>query len=41
MIDVDGMVGRLVELVKDAHLPLALGSSREDRVAEIVLCHHL
>ena len=41
MIDVDGMVGGLMKLVEDTHLPLALGSSREDGITEIVLGHHL
>lgn len=41
MIDVDGVVGRLVQLMQDAHLALGQGSSREDGVAEMVLGNHL
>ena len=37
MIDVDGMVGGLVQLMEDAHVAAALGSSREHRHAELVL----
>lgn len=36
MIDADGMVSRLVELMKDAHVTTALGSSGEDGKAELV-----
>ena len=41
MIDVDGMVGRLVQLVQDAYLAPCLGSSREDGITEMILRDHL
>ena len=41
MIDVDGMVGRLVQLVQDAHLALGQGCCREDGITEMVLGDHL
>ncbi|MFO4765295.1 hypothetical protein RCK03_25060, partial [Salmonella enterica subsp. enterica serovar 1,4,[5],12:i:-] len=41
MIDVDGMVGRLMQLVKDAHLATCLSGSGEDGITEMILCYHL
>ena len=41
MVDVDGMVGRLMELVKDADTAPNFGSSTEHSTTEIVLSHHL
>ena len=41
MIDIDGMVGRLVQLMQDAHLSATLGGSRKHRIAEIVFGDHL
>ena len=41
MIDIDGMVGRLVQLMQDAHLAAGLGSCREDSVAEIIFGNDL
>lgn len=41
VIDVYRMVGRLVELVQDAHLPAGNCRGREYGVAEIVFCHNL
>ena len=41
MIDVDGMVGRLMQLMEDAHTASCLGSSREDGITEMLLRDHL
>ena len=41
MIDIDRMVGRLMQLVQDAHLSASLGSSGKDGIAEIILGYHL
>lgn len=41
MIDINRMIGRLVQLVQDTHLPLGKGCRREYRIAEMVLRHHL
>ena len=41
VIDIDRMVGRLMQLVQDAHLSASLGCCRKDGIAEIVLRHHL
>lgn len=41
MIDVDRMVGRLMKLMKDAHLATSLSSSCEDSIAEVVFSNHL
>ena len=41
MVDVDGMVGRLVQLMEDAHLTMGLGGGGEDGVAEMLLRDHL
>ena len=41
MIDIDRMVGWLMQLVQDAHLSASLGSSREHSVAEVILGNHL
>lgn len=41
MVYVDGMVGRLMQLMEDAHLTMGLGGSGEDGVAEMFLRHHL
>lgn len=37
MIDADGVVGRLVELMEDAHVATATGSGGEDGEAELLL----
>lgn len=41
MIDIDGMVGRLVKLVQNAHLATTLGSSREHSITEMLFGDHL
>ena len=41
VVDVNGMVGRLVQLVQDAHRAASLSSSREYSIAEVVFCYHL
>ena len=41
MVDVDGMVGRLVKLMEDAYRTLCLCGGGEYGIAEIVFCHHL
>ena len=41
MVDIDGMVGRLMQLVQDAHLATALRSGCEDSIPEVILRHHL
>ena len=41
MENVDGMVGRLVELMKDAHIAVGKGCGGEDGIAEIILGDHL
>lgn len=41
MVDVDGVVGGLVQLVEDAHLASRLGCRREHRLAEMLLADHL
>ena len=41
MVDVDGVIGRLVQLVQDAYLAACLGGSSEDGIAEMVLRDYL
>ena len=41
MIDIDRMVGRLVQLVKDAHLSSRLCCRRKDSIAEMIFCDNL
>lgn len=41
VIDVDGVVGRLVELVEDAHLASSLSRCGKHRLAEMLLAYHL
>ena len=41
MIDINRMVGRLVQLVEDAHRAACLGGRREDGIAEMVLGYYL
>ncbi len=41
MIDVDGVIGRLMQLMQDTHLTLCKGSCREYRIAEMVFRNHL
>ena len=41
MIDIDGMIGWLMQLVQDAHLTFGESSSREYGIAEMVFRHHL
>ena len=41
MIDVDGVIGRLMQLMQDTHLTLCKGCCRKYRIAEMVLRDHL
>ena len=41
MIDVNGMIGRLMQLMQDAHLALGKGCCRKYSIAEMVFCYHL
>ena len=41
MIDIDGMISRLVQLMKNAHFAACLRSSRKDGIAEMILGNHL
>ena len=41
MIDIDRMIGRLMQLVQDTNLTLSQSSSGEYRIAEMVLGDHL
>ena len=41
MEDIDGVIGRLMELMEDAHIAMGKGGCREDRIAEIILGDHL
>lgn len=41
MVDVDRMIGRLGELVHDAHTASALCSCCEDGIAEVLLAYYL
>ena len=41
MIDIDGMIGWLMQLMQDTHLTTCLGSSRKDGIAEMILGNHL
>ena len=41
MIDIDGMIGRLMQLMQDAHLTTCQGRSRKDSIAEMVFRNHL
>ncbi len=41
VVDVDGVIGRLVELVEDADMTTALGRCREDGEAELLLVDSL
>ena len=41
MVDVDRVVGRLVELVEYSHFALCLYGSCEYGSAEVVLCNYL
>ena len=41
MIDVHGVVCRLMELMKNAHMTPAHCGSREDREAELIFVHRL
>ena len=41
MVDVDGMVGWLVQLMEDAHIATCLGCCCEDRRTELVFVHCL
>ena len=40
MEDVDGVIGRLMELMQDAHIAMGKGCCREDSIAEIILGDH-
>lgn len=41
MVDIDGMVGRLMQLVKDTHATSALRSGDKNGGTEMVLAYHL
>jgi hypothetical protein len=41
MIDIDGMIGRLMQLMQDAHLTLGKSCCREYSITEMVLRDHL
>ena len=41
MEDVDGVIGRLMELMEDAHIAMGKSGCREDSIAEIILGDHL
>ena len=41
MVDINRMVGGLMQLMEDAHLTASLSRRREDRIAEMVLRDHL
>ena len=41
MIDIDGVIGRLMQLMQDAHLTLGKGCCREYRITEMVFRDHL
>lgn len=41
MVYIDGMVGRLVQLVQDAHLATCLRGSREDSIAKLIFGNNL
>ena len=41
MVDVNRVIGRLVDLMQDAHLAVGLHCSCEDSVAEVLLCDYL
>ena len=41
MIDVDGVIGRLMQLMQDAHLTLGKGCCRKYRITEMVFRDHL
>ena len=41
MIDIDGMIGRLMQLMQDAHFTLGKGCCRKYRITEMVFRDHL
>lgn len=41
MIDIDGMIGRLMNLMQDAHLAVGLDCSSKYRITEVLLRHNL
>lgn len=41
MVDIDGMVGRLMQLMKDTHAASALRGGSEHGGTEVVLAYHL
>ena len=41
MINVNGVIGRLMKLVKNTYLSSAHGCSSEHRLAELILRHYL
>ena len=41
MVDVNRVIGRLVDLMQDAHFAVGLHCSCEDSVAEVLLCDYL
>ena len=41
MVDIDGVVSRLMELVKDAHLAARLRRGRKDSTSELILAYRL
>ncbi len=41
VIDVDGVIGRLVQLMEDLDFSLTLGCCRKNRLAKMILAYHL
>ena len=41
MVNIHRMISRLSQLMENTHAASALGSSRKDRIAEILLVDHL
>ncbi len=41
MVNIDGMVGRLMQLMQDSDLTVGLYGSSEHGITEILLCHNL
>lgn len=41
MVDIDGMIGGLVQLMQNPHFSMSLSSSRKDSRAEVLLRYHL
>jgi Rod binding domain-containing protein len=41
MIDIDGVIRRLMQLMQDTHLAPCLSCSRKDGIAEMILRYYL